>query len=61
MPEAVSRFVRAGRASAAKRWGNPANRMVVRLDSLTVEQKAVVLALVRAAENGRSSGGEDAT
>lgn len=39
------------RLGAAKRWGNPANRRVVRLDSLTPEQRRLVLALVAAAKS----------
>lgn len=43
-------FVEAGRRGAAKRWSDPDRRKVVRIDSLTTEQRALVLALVRAAK-----------
>lgn len=60
MPEAVLVAkdpvkVAAGLAGAVKRWSDPANRMVVRLDSLSVPQRAVVLALVDAAKKGTSA------
>ena len=40
--------VRAGQISAEKRWGP---RRVVRLDSLTPEQRRLVLALIDAAKS----------
>ena len=43
-------FVAAGRRGAEKRWSDPANRKVVRLDALTLQERAVVLALVEAAK-----------
>jgi hypothetical protein len=53
MPEAVLAAkdpakVAAGQAGAAKRWSDPANRTVVRLDSLSTAERAVVLALIDA-------------
>jgi hypothetical protein len=41
--------VRAGRASAAKRWGSAPR--VVRLDALTPDQRRLVLALINAASH----------
>jgi hypothetical protein len=41
--------VRAGKARAAERWSNPANRSAVKLADLTVQQRQLVLALVAAA------------
>jgi len=42
--------VRAGKIGAAKRWGTePRTPRVVRLDSLTSEQRRLVIALVEAA------------
>ena len=38
-----------GLRGAEKRWSNPAQRRIVRLDALTPEQRAIVLALVEAA------------
>lgn len=38
--------VDSGRMGAIRRWSNPANRKLVRLDTLTPEQKARVLAFV---------------
>jgi hypothetical protein len=43
--------VRAGRAGAQKRWSNPDARRVVRLDDLSREQRAIVLALIEAARS----------
>lgn len=53
MPEVVSvskdpAKVRAGQLGASKRWSDPGNRKVVRLDSLTPHERALVLALVAA-------------
>jgi len=55
MAEAVSvvkdpQRVAAGRRGMEVRWGNPANRKTVRLDSLTPDQRRLVLALVDAAK-----------
>ena len=56
MPEAVTVVrkdparVEIGKRAMAKRWSDPAARKVVRIDSLTLEQRAVVLALVAAAK-----------
>lgn len=44
-----------GLRGAEKRWSDPANRKVVRLDSLTIEQRAVVLALVDAARSAKAA------
>lgn len=41
-------FVAAGRRGAEKRWSQPANRKIARLDDLTSEERAVVLALIAA-------------
>ena len=43
-------YVESGRRGAERRWADPATRKVVRIDSLTIEQRAVVLALVAAAK-----------
>ena len=40
-----------GARGAASRWGDPANRKVVRLDNLSTPQRAIVLALVAAARS----------
>ena len=58
MPEAVlltknPAKVRAGQAGATKRWSDPDTRRIVRLDDLTREQRAVVLALIEAAKGQR--------
>lgn len=45
--------VRAGRIAARARWGEP---RVVRLDSLTPEQRRLVLALIDAAKEAPASG-----
>ena len=56
MPEAVTVVrkdparVEIGKRAMAKRWSDPAARKIVRIDSLTIEQRAVVLALVAAAK-----------
>jgi hypothetical protein len=44
------RFVESGRRGARKRWAqaDPSTRTSVRLDELTPDQRAVVLALVEA-------------
>lgn len=60
MPEAVSHIkdptkVAAGALGAEKRWSNPANRRVVRLDDLSAEQKRLVLALIAAAREGEKA------
>jgi hypothetical protein len=65
MPGAVSLSkdaakVRAGQIGSARRWGDPANRRVVRLDDLSVPQRAVVLALVDAAKASRKAVDDDA-
>jgi hypothetical protein len=41
-------FVESGRAGARRRWGQ---QRIVRLDSLTPEQRRLVLALVEAAKS----------
>jgi hypothetical protein len=41
-------FVEAGRRGAHKRWSDPDNRRVVRIDSLSTEERALVLALISA-------------
>jgi len=51
MPEAVldSRDpakVRAGALGAAKRWGNPANRRIIRMAELEPEEQAVIRSLL---------------
>ncbi len=51
MSEATSVFVEAGRRGARKRWGAHRPR-TIRLDSLTPEQRRLVLALVEAARSG---------
>lgn len=48
IPQKSARHVRAGQAGAESRWGDPANRKVVRIDSLTPEQRGLVLALIAA-------------
>ena len=48
----------AGREGARRRWSEPGNRKVVRLDDLTREQRAVVIALVDAARSAKA--GSDA-
>ena len=50
-------FVEAGRRGAEKRWADPASR-TVRLDALTREQRAVVLALVTAARAAQKADGD---
>lgn len=40
-----------GKRGMASRWGNPANRRVVRIADLSPEQRALVLALVSAAKS----------
>jgi hypothetical protein len=54
-----SPFVEAGRRGARRRWGPP---RVARLDALSPEQRALVLALIAAAEasNKVPTGGEAA-
>ena len=61
MAEAVSAVkdpqrVAAGRRGMEVRWGNPANRKTVRLDSLTPDQRRLVLALVDAAKAAPADG-----
>ena len=46
MPEKKPVFVESGRRGARRRWGEP---RILRLDSLTPEQRRVVLALINAA------------
>jgi hypothetical protein len=41
-------FADAGRRGAEKRWSDPANRKVVRIDALSNEERAIVLALIAA-------------
>jgi len=43
--------VRAGLLGAEKRWSDPANRRVARLDDLSPEARRLVLALVDAARH----------
>lgn len=47
MPGKDPAKVRAGQLGAEKRW-SPENRSIVRIDSLTPEERAVVLALINA-------------
>jgi hypothetical protein len=54
MAEAVTdskdpRKVHAGRVGAAVRW-TPETRRIVRIEALSIPERAVVLALIRAAE-----------
>jgi hypothetical protein len=44
-------FVESGRRGAEKRWADPGKRVAVRIDSLTIEQRALVMALVEAARS----------
>jgi hypothetical protein len=43
-------FVESGRRGAEKRWADPAKRVAVRIDDLTLEQRSLVLALIEAAK-----------
>jgi hypothetical protein len=43
-----SLYVESGRRGAEKRWSDPASRKIVRIDSLSTEERAVVLALIDA-------------
>ena len=45
IPPAVS-----GRLGAEKRWSDPANRRVVRIESLSIPERRLVLDMVAAAE-----------
>jgi hypothetical protein len=51
-------FVESGRRGARKRWADPAVRTTVRIDALSPEQRALVLALVAAAKAAKV--GDDA-
>jgi len=51
---------RAGRLGAAARWRDPANRRMVRLDALSPAERALVVALVDAAEKKKAAPGEAA-
>lgn len=44
-----------GKARAAQRWSDPANRTAVKLDDLSVEQRRLVLALVNAARSANDT------
>jgi hypothetical protein len=44
-----------GQRGAASRWSDPANRRIARLDALTPPQRAVVLAMVAAAEAAKAA------
>jgi hypothetical protein len=43
-----------GTLGAEKRWSNPANRKIVRLDSLSADERRLVLALVEAARSAKA-------
>lgn len=47
-----------GLLGATKRWSNPANRRVVRLDELDPEARQIVLAFVEAARLRKASSRE---
>jgi hypothetical protein len=48
-------FVESGKRGAALRWADPAKRVAVRIDDLTLEQRSLVLALIEAAKKGATS------
>ena len=51
-------YVESGKRGAERRWADPATRKVVRIDSLTPEERAVVLALVAAKKSATATNGD---
>jgi hypothetical protein len=53
--------VRAGQLGGRARWGTDHDAKIVKLDSLSVEQRALVLALVHAAKDQAANSQKDAS
>ena len=51
-------YVESGRRGAERRWADPATRKIVRIDSLSPEERAVVLALVAAKKSATATNGD---